>query len=160
MRNVPAYLTNELQRLGDDSRIAPSAGRVTEGLGEIEELVDKAIHLYGRLNRQHELWAMPIRQSHALYNLEEARKWQATFQAWCDDARRIIDQAQAFEARGHKVDQLEGLRSTLMHCDYDGIDIEQLAKSAQAASAGGAVPAQEVHDAIQRRLRAGRSEEI
>ena len=75
---------------------------------------------------------MPIRQGHASFDLQEGKLWQKAFQDWCDDARRIIRQAKTLEASGHSVEQLDLLRDTLLHCDYDGIDIEELMASAKA----------------------------
>ena len=152
MRNVPFQLANDLQRLRDDSRIPRPGDRATEGLAEIEELVDKAIHLYGRLNRQHERWANPIREGRHPFDLEEGKAWQAAFQRWCDDARQIIRQAKALQSQGLSVDQQDVLHSTLLHCDYDGVDIERLIANAALLQQGKGTPLAEITHELQRRL--------
>lgn len=151
MTTVPHLLTHDLDRLREDSQFA-----VTERDGdavEVDELVLKAIQLHSRLDRQHERWAKPIREGGQPFNMEEGKSWQAAFQQWADEARRIIVRARTYEQRGIHVDQLAELRTALMHCDYDGVDIEKLVQSAAALDAGRGIPGAEICDEIQRRLR-------
>jgi hypothetical protein len=150
---LPTQLANDLERLSADSH-GRLPDRVAQSAAEIEELISKAIDLYGRLNRRHERWAEPIRQGKQPFDLQEGKLWQITFQAWCDDARQIILQANALEGSGQLLEQLDDLRSRLMHCDYDGIDIEQLIANAAHHGQGRGTPASEIKDELQRRLRA------
>lgn len=150
MTTVPHILAADLHRLGEDARLA-TGDHGRENIVEIEELISKAIHLHGRLTRQHERWAEPIREGRESFSLEEGKFWQVTFQQWCDDARRIIKQAGMFEADGQAVDQLDALRSALMRCDYDGIDVERLIANAAELAQGKGVSLAEITDELRRR---------
>jgi hypothetical protein len=151
MTTVPHLLTHDLDRLREDSQFAATE-RDADAV-EVEELVLKAIQLYSRLDRQHERWANPIREGSRPFSMEEGKSWQAAFQQWADEARRIIARARECERRGIRVDQLEALCSTLMHCDYDGLDIEKLVRSSEALEAGRGIPGAVIRDEIRRRLR-------
>jgi hypothetical protein len=149
MSSVPMLLFSDLNRLREDSH----GERAWQDSAEIEELISKAVHLFSRLNRQHERWASRIREGLVPFIMEEAKPWQAAFQQWADDARRIIREARGLEDRGVFLEQLDILRSSLAHCPYDGMDMERLLRNAEAHAAGRGVPAGEIRDAIQRRLR-------
>lgn len=151
MTTVPYLLTHDLDRLREDSQFA-GAERETDAV-ELDELVLKALQLHARLDRQHERWAKPIREGRRPFSMDEGKSWQAAFQQWADEARRIIARAHAYEQRGIHVDQLEELRTALAHCDYDGVDIERLVRAAEAHQAGRGIPGAEIRDEIQRRLR-------
>jgi hypothetical protein len=153
MQHVPQQLATDLERLRDDTRaIPPANGRFR--VADVEELIAKAIHLYQRLDRQHERWAEPIRQGRATFDLAEGKAWQTTFQNWCDDARQIIKQAKELQAAGQQVDQFDQLFNTLLHCEYDGIDIEDLARGAEELRAGKGIPMAEIENELRRRLEA------
>jgi hypothetical protein len=153
MQHVPDQLATDLQRLRDDAHANPPANARFR-LADIEELIAKAIHLYQRLDRQHERWAEPIRQGRRTFDFAEGKAWQTTFHNWCDDARQIIKQAKELKAAGEQVEQLDTLIDTLLHCDYDGIDIEDLVRGADELRAGKGIPLAEIENELRRRLEA------
>jgi len=152
MTTVPHILTMDLHRLGEDSRVAGNEHGEDRRV-EIEELISKALHLRSRLDQRHEEWAVPVRAGSQPFEMEVAKRWQAAYQQWADDARQIIREARVRQKLGEKVERVEELREALARCDYDGVDIEQLIRNAEELEAGRGVSIEEIRDEIQRRLR-------